>query len=489
MKTDRTYYDLTPGQQLLLFSQTFTIHKQINNIFTLMLMEKTLDFEVLKSAVEYAYQQNDAFRLRMTKMGGKVKQYFAETDKPQIEILDFSGQTQGKMDRLLYSMAAKPIKIINRPMTRVFLIRSWNGINGIYFGVSHLILDSWAICVFLQYVMEVYEAMKNAAPMPKPLSPLEPLLQKDLEYKDSPQYRKDIEFWRNEFSRREQSLLAHVNGPSVLEKYRKKKRDPSLRYAKATRITRTAARHEVLYVPKEDVEKIQAFCEEQKISMQAVFMFGVRTSLSKLNDRQKDVGIYVTCARRGTLQEKRSGGSRVHSAIFRTIVEEGMTFEQACKEIYRYQTQIYRHADTDTVEMINMEAKEYNRKGYFTGWHTVIFTFQPIKLVLADGTPLHTKWYCNGVFSSTNYLTIMDADGTGALRCYHEYQKHVVKAERIKEFHSLMAQSVMAGVKDPSMTVGGILDIIDYRSPAVAETVYREYTENIPVRGENATGG
>ena len=36
---DPVYYDLTSGQQLLLFSQTFTIHKQINNIFTLMLLE------------------------------------------------------------------------------------------------------------------------------------------------------------------------------------------------------------------------------------------------------------------------------------------------------------------------------------------------------------------------------------------------------------------------------------------------------------------
>ena len=60
------YYDLTAGQQLLLFSQTFTIHKQINNIFTSILLEKKLDFDVLKSAIEYAYEQNDAFRLRMT---------------------------------------------------------------------------------------------------------------------------------------------------------------------------------------------------------------------------------------------------------------------------------------------------------------------------------------------------------------------------------------------------------------------------------------
>ena len=470
MKTDQTYYDLTSGQQLLLYSQTFTIHKQINNIFTLILLEKKIDFDVLRSAIEYAYEQNDAFRLRMTKMGGKVKQYFADKEKPKIEMLDFSGQNQDKMDKCLYRLARTPIKIINSSMTRVFLVRSWNGMDGIYFGVSHMILDSWGICVFLQYVMEVYEAMKNNTSMPKSLSPLEPLLKKELAYKESPQYKKDIEYWQNEFNRRGEPLMAHINGPEVLERFRKKKKNPDLRYAKAFGL-RTSARHEVMYIPKEDVEKIQAFCEQQKISMQSVFMFGVRTALSKLNNRQDDIGFSATFARRGTLQEKRAGGSRVHSSTFRTIIGEDTTFEQACQEIYNYQMQIYRHAESDTVEIITMEGKTYNRKGYFTGWHTTIFTFQPIKLVLADGTPMHTKWYCNGAFSSPNYLTIMDADGTGALRCYHEYQKHVVKAERIREFQSLIIQAIMAGIKDPEVTVGSILDMIDYSQSMVAETV------------------
>jgi hypothetical protein len=257
--------------------------------------------------------------------------------------------------------------------------------------------------------------MKSGSPMPKPLSPLEPLLQKELAYKDSPQYQKDKEFWENEFSRRGEGLVSHINGPSVLEKYRKKKKDPTLRYASICGL-RTAARHEVICVPKENVEKIQAYCEDKKISMQAVFMLGVRTALSKLNNRQQDVGIYTTFARRGTLEEKRAGGSRVHSSVFRTVMGEELTFDEACQETYNYQMQIYRHADFDTIEVINMEQKAYNRKGYFTGWYAMVFTFQPIKLVLKDGTPMHTKWYCNGAFSSTYYLTIMDDDGSGALR-------------------------------------------------------------------------
>ncbi len=463
-----TYYDLTSGQQLLLYSQTFTVHKQINNIFTLMLLEKKLDFDVLKGAVEYAYAQNDAFRLRFTKVDRKIKQFFIPTEKPQIEVLDFIGKTQADMDKVLYKHSHTPFKIIDRPMSKVFLVHSWNGMDGIYFGVSHMILDSWGICVFLQFVMEVYEAMKNGAPMPKPLSPLEPLLQADLAYKDSPQYQKDIEFWQNEFKRLPEPLVSHINGPSVLEDYRKKKKDPTLSYATLFGL-RTAARHEVLYVSKEKVEKMQSYCEQNKISLQAAFMFGVRTALSKLNNRQDNIGFTATFARRGTLQEKRSGGTRVHSSTFRNIMPEDTTFDKACQIIFGQQTAIYRHAECDTIEIINMEAKTYNRKGYFTGWYPMIFTFQPVKLVVGDGTPIHTKWYCNGAFSSPYYLTIMDADGTGALRCYYEYQKHVVKPQRIREFQSLVEQAIMAGIENPSATIGEILDRIDMSLPPLTE--------------------
>lgn len=476
-----TYYDLTPGQRLLLYSQSFTIHKQINNIFTLMLLEKKLNLDTLKSAVEYAYEQNDAFRLRITKKDRKIKQYFAQSEKPSVKILDFAGKTKKIMEKRLYRYARTPIKIIDTPMTRVFLIRAWNGMEGIYLGVCHMILDSWGICVFLQYVMEVYEAMINGTPMPKTLSPLKPLLERDLAYIDSPQHEKDKEFWQNEFSRRGEPLISHMNGPSVLEKYRKKKKDPSLRYAK-TILLRSSARHEVLYVSKEDVEKIQAYCEQQHISMQSVFMFGLRSALSKLNNRQTDIEFSSTYARRGTLQEKRSGGSRVHSAPFRTIMDEDKTFEQACQEIYSHQMLTYRHADSDTVEILEMEKKAYGRKGYLTGWAPTVFTFQPIRLVVKDGTPLHTKWYCNGAFSTAHYLTIMDADGTGALRCYHEYQKHAIKATRIREFQSLMVQAIMTGVSSSTITIGGILDTID-QNVSFNNVTYLESPKDVQIFG------
>jgi len=72
---------------------------------------------------------------------------------------------------------------------------------------------------------------------------------------------------------------------------------------------------------------------------------------------------------------------------------------------------------------------------------------------------MRTKWYCNGAFAMAFYLNIMDADGTGALQCYYEYQYKNVERGRIRMMHNIMVQSIMAGIENPSVTIGELLDM------------------------------
>jgi len=452
------YYDLTPSQKLMFYEQKFSTHRQINNIFILMLVEKKLDFDALRSAIEEAYQQNDCFRLRITKIEKTARQYFAEYEKPDIGLLDFTGRTPKQMENKLSRLAHTPIKIYDCPMTRVYMVRTPEGLDGIYFGVNHIIMDAWAIGVFLDYVMSAYESVKCGSGSPRPLSPYEPLLQKELEYTETPQYQKDREFWFNEFEHLPEPMFSHVNGRCELEKNRKKYKNPDLRYGSIFTL-RTAARHEVLEIPKEHVDKIAAYCQQQRVSMQSVFMFGLRHALSKLNERQEDITFMATVARRATVSEKRAGGTRAQATRFRTVFGEDCTFEQACHEIARYQTAFYRHAAIPMQELMKMERARYNKPGMFNSYNAGLMTFQPMRLALSDGTPMRTKWYCNGAFAMAFYLNIMDADGTGALQCYYEYQYKNVERGRIRMMHNIMVQSIMAGIENPSVTIGELLDM------------------------------
>ena len=461
MKQAPIFYGMTAAQNILFYSQKFTLHKQVNNIFTLMLLERPLDFNILRRAIGQAYVQVDALRIRLKKVDKRVVQYFLPAVEPTIGMLDFTGKTQEQMDRHLYHLASKPFYLLNRPLSRMWVVRSPDGLCGIYLGVSHMIMDSWAICMLMKHVMDLYRAEAAEAEPPRPPAQHELLLIKDLDYINTEQYQKDLEFWHAE-CRREEPWYTHINGPSVLEAYRKKKKNPRLQAASGFTL-RTRALHEVLIIPAEDVAKLAAFCEEHNLPMQVLFLLGVRTCLSKRNGRQKDVSIYSTVARRSTLAEKRSGGTRVHPVIFRTVTAAADSFLTAAKQVADRQTEVYRHAGIDMLEVMKMIENTYYKGAPMPTHQSLCLTFQPVRLALSDGAQVRTKWYCNGVSSQPFYLTVMDDDGSGGLRCYYEYQRSVVQQQTVLDFHTDLVSTMLTGVENPVLTIGQLLDLLPER--------------------------
>ena len=72
---------------------------------------------------------------------------------------------------------------------------------------------------------------------------------------------------------------------------------------------------DVFHLEEEPTKRLMTFCEQQHISLQCLLLMGIRTYLQKVNQCD-DVSIQVAYARRATLQEKKSGGTRIHSFPF-----------------------------------------------------------------------------------------------------------------------------------------------------------------------------
>lgn len=450
------YYDLTAAQQILFFSQKYTIHKQVNNICSSILIDEKLNFDTLRKAVVKAYERNDSLRVRIVKVGKDMKQYFAEFEEPYIEYLDFRGKSFEAMEKKLYKIAHKPVTVFGKSMSKVYLIHSYDGKCGIYFVVSHMILDSWAITTFFKDVLSIYDSLTKGVDMPRPLAPFEPLLANDLNYTTTEAYKKDHEFWEN-FLGTDEPIFTHVNGSCVLEKYRKKKKNPDLRYGSVVSLF-TKANNVMLPVPKDLVERMEGYCAANKLPMQSFVLLGLRTYFSKVNKREKDIIFHTVVARRGTLTEKYTGGTRVHFMPFRTVLDENMTFKSACEIISEKQAAIYRHSNINPLEVMNIWKGLYGTPQLGT-YLTVTLTYQPVKLTSPNGIPLQTKWYGNGAFGSPLYLTVMDGDGDGSLKFYYEYQTHNVSFKTIQNLHSYMMKVFEAGINTDEITLDNLLDL------------------------------
>lgn len=447
----RVYYPLSSSQHLVFLQRKYAVHKSILNIPTSLILDVKLDHDLLQKALEIAISRWDSFGLRLKEEDKDVKQYFDTRSCECLEQKDFSKSSEEKMQDFFYKEAQKSMGILECPMARFFILTTPKGTTGIFSVINHIMMDSWAISMFYKDVMDVYNSLTNDLPLPKEVRSYESCLIKDIEYQSTDSYKKDREFWFNEISQAE-PIYTSVNGIEVLEKYRKKIKNSEARFSNSFFI-RTKAEHVFRLIDKEDMDKMKTFLKEYEFpSMQILFLMGLRTYLAKVN-KTNDVGINSIVARRATLEDKYSGGSRVHFLPFRTIIEENETFLEALNILLDKQNLVYKHANINPLELFGMEQKTFPIKPG-QSYRGVTLTFQPVPMEVGNGIHAETKWYTNGSSAQPFYLTIMDGDGTGGLKCYYEYIINHVKPETVNACHDYMVKVILEGISRPEIKVG-----------------------------------
>lgn len=448
---NRVYYPLAPAQHLVFLQRKYAVHKSILNIPTSLILDVKLDNNLLQKALEIAISRWDSFGLRLKEEDKDVKQYFDARSCECLEQKDFSKSTEEKMLEFFNKEAQKKMGIMECPMARFFILTTPKGTTGVFSVINHIMMDSWSISMFYKDVMDVYNSLNNNLPLPKEVKSYESCLIKEIEYRNSESYKNDQEFWVKEIGQVE-PIYTSVNGAEVLEKYRKKTKNNEARFSNSFFI-RTKAEHVVRTIDKEAMDKMKTFLKDHEFpSMQILFLMGLRTYLAKVN-KTSDVGINSIVARRATLEDKLSGGTRAHFLPFRTIIDEDRTFLEALDILLDKQNSVYRHANINPMELFGMEEKVFPKKPG-QSYRGVTLTFQPVSMEVGNGIHAKTEWYPNGSSAQPFYLTIMDGDGTGGLKCYYEYIINHVKPETINACHDYMVKVILEGISQPEMKVG-----------------------------------
>ena len=167
-------------------------------------------------------------------------------------------------------------------------------------------------------------------------------------------------------------------------------------------------------------------------------------------------------SRRGSLQNKKSGGTRIHSFPCRTIIPPETTFMEALHIIQRSQFEIFRHADYDPVTVMRMASEQYHlRPG--DSYESLTLTYQPMTMRGAknasalDGIPYKTDWYSNGVAAQALYLTVMHNSIDEGMDFYYEYQPDYVTFKDLEYMYYYLCKIMFMGIENPEITIGEIL--------------------------------
>lgn len=456
-------YPLTAAQRVHNFSRLACPYQQLLNIGTGLYIKQDVDFSLLKEAIYEAYSRLDAMRLRFLQdENNAVYQYLVPFEDRDIQLVDFSNWREEDAHNEMRKWTAIPFKRFHSPMNQVVMIKLPNGYNGIYSKIDHMTMDSSSIILFYTDILQLYCAKRYGTEMPKPMQSYIKAIERDFAYEaNSSARQRDEKFWMEEITKSE-PIFTDFTGMGRLLTQRRESGNPNLRSASIA-ATNPEASISVYHLEKEPSERLMQFCKEKQVPMVCLLLMGLRTVLSKFNDNEKDVSIKSCVARRGTLLEKRSGGTRVHFFPLRTIMEPETTFLDGIHMINQEQNRIFRHANFDPVEQMMRRIKYWNEtaKG---SYESISLTYQPMTLrenaEKIPDIPYKSFWYTNGVAAQPLYLTVMHRVEDNGLNFNFEYQKDVVTEYEMEYLYYYLCRVLFRGIENCNRTIGEILEMI-----------------------------
>ena len=192
----------------------------------------------------------------------------------------------------------------------------------------------------------------------------------------------------------------------------------------------------------------------------------VRTALSCFNDNQEDVSFKMIINRRGTLEEKKSGGLRINFLPMRSIIKPEATFCEGIENISAVQNEMYSHSKLSFLETLKERHKSMSEEAKFDSTYDSFgLSYQPyMPLSCIDDemkNSLRTVWYNNGATMIPLYLTVSHRAVDGGLNFNFEYRREQQASYDLTVFYSKMEKILSLGVENPDITVGEILKAVE----------------------------
>ncbi len=467
MKTRKGHptYPLTVAQKFHRFYSEYCPNKEILNIGTSLTIETELDIEELRKAIYKAYERCESARVRFAydTKGQQWYQYVAEKEEREIEFVDFSTKTMEEAEATMTEWTRVPFAAEDAPMNKVVIIKMPDGFEGVFFMGDHRLVDAQSLIAFLKDIIQIYcNAKYEGVPYPADLASYIDQVQKDLKYEaGSKAQQRDREYFYQLIEKSE-PIYNGLDGPRLLMEARKRDKNPKLRAAMVGDGSMNANIH-IFHLEEEPTKRLMTFCEEQHISLQCLLIMGIRTYLQKVNEND-DVSINVAYARRATLSEKKSGGTRIHSFPFRTIISKEKTFLEGIMDIRNAQNETFRYVNFDPTEYYAHRSKVYPNKPGYT-YEPLSLTYQPASLQdkglndLGD-IKYKTKRYCNGQYAGTPYLTVMHRPEDNGLDFSFEYQLASATVEQLEYFYYYICKIMFKGIENSYLTIDEIIKLV-----------------------------
>lgn len=457
-------YSLSAAQDVYMLQFKYSLHKAVLHVPSCIVVDHPLDWALMEQALNIEIERNDCMRLHFVKTKEGLRQYYIpEYSISHIPVDDFRGMDEEEAKKLLHKRGSHPVlDYLHGEVFRVRFFYAHDGRCGVYLNASHLNMDLAAEFLFYRDLFGVYDALENKTELPAPLGSSEELLKRDLERMANVQkHQKDEKFYNDFFSEdAHQITFTGIDGTRLLEKSRKKRKNPKLRYPSIPIILFDRSDTVTYSMDASLVSKMYAFLEKQNMTLSALFCLGFRTYLSARNYRLENVYHLFNVNHRSTLMEINCGGARAVAIPLITSIKEDCTFKDAMAEVSKTMMRLFAHSDfpfMETDKIISAKMEDADALSQKSSMNFSCMPPVPFPEKLKDWN-FDFSGFSNGYFSMLNYTIAVPNMRTGEIQMYYEYNTHYVPKESILEMHNSIIKVFEAGINNPDITIGQIMD-------------------------------
>lgn len=460
--SEKKYYEITPAQDMINFMLKYSFfHKQVIQIPASVVFTKRVKFDIMEKALNLEIERNDCMRLRFKKSKGKYYETFLDEYKVKnVPVMTF--KTREEQEAFLNADACKTIHHMKGELYRFYFFNTFDGRQGVYINVSHLVMDAAAVFIFFADLFACYDHLAEGKELPKPLAKYEDAIKRENDYINTPaRVEADKAFYDKFFKDGGEPIFNGVHGPELLKQARIKKKNPNLRVLPSFDPIHDKAELIKRPISQEDSEIIIKYLNESKVSPECLVQLGMRLHIAKLNkdvnDGLIDTYFITLCTRRKTLSDKRCGGSFTNTLPWRTVLPRELTFEEAIVRLQELQHQIFRHQDYPFVKWRDLENSIYHYS-LADGASTMMFSWFPLEKDTMNGWDYEFSGYCIGRYVMPLYTYAMKDARNNSLKFAYLFRNHKISADNINALHDNTVKALKMGCSDPKMTIGEIWD-------------------------------
>lgn len=404
MSIDKLYRLTTPQRDILLTEQYYK-YTSVNNVVGRIAFKERIDINLLRKTLEIIVKQNDALRIKITKVNGDYYQYFGEYNDDYVKKISID-ETIDK-DKKIRELSRKHITVLNNNLMKFYLLKYENGTADVLSVSHHIVADAWTVSMYAKEIIRIYQNLKNNKEIENITYSYKEYIDAEDNYLQSERFQDDKKYWQEQYKiERTTQFFEITNNPR--------------------------GKRENFILSKELVNDISKFCKENSISAQCLFMSAFSIYLSKISS-SKNIAIGMPVLNRKNIRLKNTMGMFIETLPFCVDVNSNLSCVEFLRSINEKQFSFMKHYRYP-YEILQKDVKEKldtNQKMY-----SVAFSYQNAKIDNSSMMDCETNWEFNGYCADDLQIHISDMQNTGTFIINYDYKANSISKDEVINIHN-----------------------------------------------------